>query len=110
MRPVIYNEASEQIIQQLQGAGLYETFMAQVSRTEPGPSQIFILIDKTPQICRYYLYHRGFFLEHDNGFSSLTIFEPESCPEVVEEIETALKESFTSDIQTLWVDDPERRN
>lgn len=110
MEPVIYNNAEEQIIQQLKAAGLYETFMAQVNRAAPCPNEIFILCDKAPNRCVYYIYHRGFSFELDNGFSSITIENAENRPEVVKAVERALERQFTSEIKMLWRNNPQRRN
>jgi hypothetical protein len=110
MLPVIYNTANDTIIQEMQSAGLYDTFQEQMARVPAGPKQIFVFIDATPTRLTYYLYHRGFLLEADNGFSAITILNPAGCPQVVEGIKAMLAEMFDSAIKTLWVEDPQRKN
>ncbi|MCL4300737.1 MAG: hypothetical protein KJ077_33680 [Anaerolineae bacterium] len=110
MQPVIYNTANNAIIQEMQKGGIYDTFMQQIARVPTGPQQIFIFIDAAPDRLIFYLYHRGFLLETDNGFSAITIQDPAGCPELVKVVEAELKETLTSAITTLWVDNPQRRN
>jgi hypothetical protein len=110
MPPVIYNTADDIIIDEMQSAGLYDTFQEQMARVPAGPKQIFVFVDSTPARLTYYLYHRGFLLETDNGFSAITILNPAGCPQVVEAIKRMIAEMFDSAVKTLWVEDPQRKN
>lgn len=110
MHPVIYNTANDNVIKEMQAAGIYDTLVEQVARVQPGPRQIFVFIDSTPARLTYYLYHRGFYLEADNGFSAISIQNPAACPQVAEAVRAAVMEMFDSAIRTLWVEDPQRRN
>jgi hypothetical protein len=110
MQPVLFQTKNEQIVREMQAAGIYDTFQEQMDRVQPGPKQIFVFIDALPQRLTYYIYHRGFILESDNGFTAITILNPAGCPQVVQAIEADVRGLFDSAITTLWVDNPQRRN
>jgi len=110
MRYVVYNSINDRVISEMQAAGIYDTFIQQISRVALGPRQIFVFIDSAQNRLTYFLYHRGFVLESDNGFSAFSIENPDTCPEVVNTVDRAIRETFDSEIGVLWVDNPLCRN
>ncbi|MCL4296406.1 MAG: hypothetical protein KJ077_11790 [Anaerolineae bacterium] len=110
MQPVIYNTADDAIVREMQNAGLYDTFREQIARVPPAPRQIFVFKDSTPARLTYYIYHRGFLLESDNGFSAITLLNPSSTPQIARVIEQSVMELFDSEAKILWLEDPQRRN
>lgn len=110
MRYVVYNSINDRVINEMQAAGIYATFIQQINRVALGPRQIFVFIDSAPNRLTYFIYHRGFALESDNGFSAIGIENPAAYPEVVSVVDQAVRETFDSEIGMLWVDNPLCRN
>lgn len=108
IHPIIYNAVNSAIIEEMKKADLYDIFIAQIGRVQPGPCQIFVFVDSTSARLIYYMLHRGFMLESDNGFSSITIQNPAACPDLCASIDTFVRECFDSAITALWVDNPSR--
>lgn len=110
MQPVILNTVSDAIIRQMQAAGIYDIFREQIARVPAGPRQIFVFKDSTPGRLTYYIYHQGFLLEADNGFSAITVLNPAASPQIARVVEQSVMELFDADASILWLEDPLRKN
>lgn len=105
-----YNLVDAAIVQELQQLGLYDTFIQQIQRIAPTSRQVFVFQHTQPGRLCYYIYHQGFLLESDNGFSAIVITHPENCPELVKAVKAYLAAKFDSPIRVLWTDHPQQRN
>lgn len=106
MLPLIYNTVNKAIVQEMQAAGLYDILMQQIARVPAGPKQIFVFLDSRPGRLTYYLYHRGFHHDADNGFSAITIQDPDRCPQLAEVVAREVEAIFDSPAKVLWVENP----